>query len=136
MSRGMSTACSTAYCGCIKRVRVAVVLSSLRHTTICADVHRRAAMPASQMFQFRCKYCGTSFSASLREIIQRFEPIYHDNPAEKFFMAPLFSSVKYLAGKKMNTLPGNLMVIWGMTLILYLTLQMDLFRKIINLKRK
>ena len=67
------------------------------------------------------------------KIIQRFEPIYHLNASEKFFQAPLFSSVKNLSGKQINTMPANIIIIWLMTVVLYFTLQINLFRKIIKL---
>jgi ABC-type multidrug transport system ATPase subunit len=65
-------------------------------------------------------------------IIQRFEPIFHDNQGEAFLKAPMFSYTKNLFGTKTKTLCANLLVIWGMTFSLYLMLQVDLFRKVIN----
>ena len=70
------------------------------------------------------------------KIIQRFEPIYHLNKSESFFNAPLFSSTKNIAGKQLNTMPVNIIIIWLMTLILYVTLHLNLFRKIIQLFSK
>ena len=66
------------------------------------------------------------------KIIQRFEPVYHVNASEKFLQAPLFSSVKNFAGKTVNTMPANIIVIWLMTVLLYFTLQINLFRKLIK----
>jgi ABC transport system ATP-binding/permease protein len=66
------------------------------------------------------------------KIIQRFEPIYHQNAAEKFFSAPLFSSVKNFAGKQWQTMNANMVIIWMMTLLLYFTLHLNLFRKVIE----
>ena len=66
-------------------------------------------------------------------IVQRFEPIFHRNSKEKFLNAPMFSFEKYIGGEKMRTLITNLLVIWTMTLLLYLMLQIDLLRKVLKL---
>ena len=68
-----------------------------------------------------------------KKIIQRFEPVFHKNPEERFFQAPLFSSEKNLSGKTLSTFSANLMIIWLMTLSLYILLHVDAFRKIIRL---
>ena len=67
------------------------------------------------------------------KIIQRFEPIYHINASERFFQAPLFSSVKNFFRNPVNTMTANVLVIWLMSVFLYLTLQLNLFRKVIEL---
>ena len=67
------------------------------------------------------------------KIIQRFEPVYHVNASEIFLQAPLFSSVKNFAGKTVNTMPANIIVIWLMTALLYFTLQINLFRKLMKI---
>jgi hypothetical protein len=67
------------------------------------------------------------------KIIQRFEPVFHQNNSEKFFQAPLFSAFKNIGDERIPTAPANMIVIWGMTIILYFTLQINLFRKIIGL---
>ncbi len=70
------------------------------------------------------------------KIIQRFEPVFHENASETFFNAPLFSSVKNFSGRTYSTLLANLTIIWLMTLSLYLTLQINLFRKVVNIFSK
>ena len=70
------------------------------------------------------------------KIIQRFEPVFHINKNERFFQAPLFSSVKNFAGEQYRTMPANILVIWSMTLLLYLLLYLNFFRRIIQLKWK
>lgn len=70
------------------------------------------------------------------KIIQRFEPIFHYNTSERMFGAPLYSSVKNTPAGKQSTTPVNLMVIWTMTLILYITLRLDSFRWVLNLFSK
>ncbi len=66
------------------------------------------------------------------KIIQRFEPVFHINPKEKFFKAPLFSAVKNFGGNSYKTLWCNFIVIWLMTIVLYLLLQFNVFRKLLN----
>ncbi len=70
------------------------------------------------------------------KIIQRFEPVFHINKNERFFQAPLFSSVKNFAGEQYRTMPANIFVIWSMTLLLYLLLYLNFFRRIIQWKWK
>jgi ABC-type multidrug transport system ATPase subunit len=70
------------------------------------------------------------------KIIQRFEPVFHYNKNEKFFRAPLFSSVKNTGGNPIKTLNANLFVIWVMTLILYVILQFNILRKAINIYKR
>ncbi|MBL0105587.1 MAG: ATP-binding cassette domain-containing protein [Bacteroidetes bacterium] len=67
-----------------------------------------------------------------QKVIQRFEPIFHYNPTESFFGAPLYSSVKNVGSSIQPTTPSNMFVIWGMTILLYLSLHLDLFRKVIG----
>lgn len=66
------------------------------------------------------------------KIIQRFEPIFHINNSENFFSAPLFSSVKNFGSQRLNTLNANLLVIWLMTISLYVLLQQNVLRRIIE----
>lgn len=66
-------------------------------------------------------------------IVQRFEPIFHRNSKEMFLNAPMFSFEKHLGGEKLRTLITNLLVIWLMTIVLYLMLQIDLLRKVLKL---
>ena len=70
------------------------------------------------------------------KIIQRFEPVFHINKNENFFQAPLFSSVKNFAGTPYKTMPANIFVIWSMTLLLYVLLYLNFFRRIIQWKWK
>ena len=55
------------------------------------------------------------------KIIQRFEPVFHENPNESFSKAPMFSYSKIVFGNKTNTLYINMLVIWLMSLTLYIT---------------
>ncbi len=72
------------------------------------------------------------------KIIQRFEPVFHNDPNEHFSNSPMFSFTKNVLGNKTRTLHVNMIVIWLMSLALYFTLQFDVFRKVIGVfsKRK
>lgn len=73
-----------------------------------------------------------------KKIIQRFEPVFHNDPHENFSDSPMFSFSKNVFGNKTGTLIVNMVVIWLMSLALYFTLQFDIFRKVIGMfsKRK
>lgn len=68
------------------------------------------------------------------KIIQRFEPVFNQNSS--FSKAPMFSYVKNLNGTKVKTLNSNIIVIWLMSLLLYITLQFDVFRKVVGVFSK
>jgi hypothetical protein len=68
------------------------------------------------------------------KIIQRFEPVFNQNSS--FSKAPMFSYVKNLNGTKVKTLNSNIIVIWLMSLLLYITLQFDVFRKVVGMFSK
>lgn len=70
------------------------------------------------------------------KIIQRFEPVFHENPKEEFTKAPMFSYSKNIFGNKTGTLPANIFVIWMMSLVLYFTLQFDVLRKVLSMFSK
>jgi len=70
------------------------------------------------------------------KIIQRFEPVFHENPKEEFTKAPMFSYSKNVFGNKTGTLPANIFVIWMMSLVLYFTLQFDVLRKVLSMFSK
>ncbi len=68
-----------------------------------------------------------------KKIIQRFEPVYHINNSESFFKAPLFSAVKNFAGQQWSTMSSNMAVIWLMTIFMFVALQFNWLRKLIQL---
>lgn len=68
-------------------------------------------------------------------IIRLFEPVYNYDPSGTTWDAPLFSAYKNLFGKKTGTMAVNLLVIWIMTLALYITLYFDLLRKLVTKKK-
>ncbi len=67
-------------------------------------------------------------------LYQNFEPVYHD-PLEAelcTLRAHFFAPNKYIAYKKVNALTFNLIVIWSMTIFLFVTLYFDLLKRIID----
>jgi hypothetical protein len=69
------------------------------------------------------------------KLIQKIYPIYQDEhrPVHALdFSANLFQPTKYFAGLHIDTLYFNLAVIWSMTLILYVTLYVDLLKRFIQ----
>lgn len=77
-------------------------------------------------------------------IIQQFEPIYLEPDPEGFlsFRTHFYAPAKWFLGKAHDTFIFNIIFVWHMTLILYLTLYFDLLAKAvrffenIKLKRK
>ena len=63
-------------------------------------------------------------------LVQQFEPIYcSPDPKTSFFQHPFFIGEKRLLGKTMDTFSANLLVIWMMTVALYLVLQFDILNR-------
>ncbi len=63
-------------------------------------------------------------------MVQQFEPIYcSPDPKTSFFQHPFFIGEKRLLGKTMDTFSANLLVIWMMTVALYLVLQFDILNR-------
>ena len=69
-------------------------------------------------------------------IIRLFEPVFIYSEKENMLDAPLFSARKNFMGTEMDTLPVNIIVIWMMTILLYIFLYFDLFRKLINFRKR
>lgn len=67
-------------------------------------------------------------------LIQKLYPIYQDthNPAHLFdFTANLYQPTKHFGGFLFNTLYFNILVIWSMTFVLFVTLYFDVFKRIV-----
>jgi hypothetical protein len=70
------------------------------------------------------------------DLIQKIYPIYNDEhkPKNIFdFSANLFQPTKYFLGKSFDTLYFNLMVIWSMTIFLFIALYFDFLKRLIKL---
>ena len=72
------------------------------------------------------------------ELIQKIYPIYarNDGPSHAFdFRVNFYYPEKHLAGNYLDTKYFNVLVIWTMTLILFVTLYFDILRKIVGSKQ-
>ena len=65
------------------------------------------------------------------EIIQKLEPIYMD-PKFRFIKAHFYSPTKQIFGVKSDTYIVNIIVLWVMTVILYLVLYFRLLKKLLD----
>ena len=65
-------------------------------------------------------------------LLRKFEPIYMI-PTSSFGRAQFYAPVKIIGSKTMDTLWFNIMVIWVMSAVLYLTLYFDVIRKMLVL---
>ncbi len=71
------------------------------------------------------------FTEYNHDIIQLRDPIYQD-PTNKFIKAHFYAPRKMIAGTFVPTLWVNVMVIWFMTLILYILLYFRVFKKFLD----
>lgn len=65
------------------------------------------------------------------ELIRKYEPIYM-TPASNFGRAHFFSNIKILGSLKIDTFWFNIAVIWFTTIILYLTLIFNIFKRTVD----
>lgn len=65
------------------------------------------------------------------ELVQKSDPIYLEPAQAGLFGAQFYAPGKYFAGGRMPTWWANTLVIWGMTLLLYLALCIDLLPRLI-----
>ncbi len=72
------------------------------------------------------------------ELIQKVYPIYMDPEPKHLldFRAQFYTPKKHLASLYFDTLYFNVFFIWFMSVVLYITLYYDVFRKIVNLFSK
>ena len=68
-------------------------------------------------------------------LVQNYEPIYHVAADGHNFSlrAPFFAPSKFIFGKEIDTLYFNLIIIWILSIIFYITLYYDILRKIISM---
>lgn len=66
------------------------------------------------------------------QLVQKSGPIYRDPIDKGFFGAQFYAPTKNFFGTLISTFWANVMVIWGMVLLLILTLYFDLFKKTLN----
>jgi len=67
------------------------------------------------------------------ELIQKNDPIYLEPVRSGFFGAQFYAPAKWFAGFRVPTLWANAMVLWGMCLVLALTLYFEFFPRILKL---
>lgn len=65
-------------------------------------------------------------------LIQKDDPIYLSPTDKSFFGAHFYAPNKNLFGAMIDTFWANVMVLWGMTILLIITLYFDFFRKVIE----
>ncbi|MEZ4937381.1 MAG: ATP-binding cassette domain-containing protein [Crocinitomicaceae bacterium] len=66
-------------------------------------------------------------------LVQKSDPIYKmPDPNKGFFGAHFYAPKKFLFGKEIDTFWANLIVIWGMSFLLIITLYFDVFKKLID----
>lgn len=65
-------------------------------------------------------------------LVQKADPIYLDPYDVGFFDAQFYAPRKRFFGGYISTFTGNLLVIWGMTILLIITLYFDLMKKVMD----
>lgn len=67
------------------------------------------------------------------ELIQKDDPLYMDPKNTRLLDAPFYTYKKYWFGIPMSTFMANILVLWGMTILLIVALYYDLLRKCLTL---
>jgi ABC transport system ATP-binding/permease protein len=67
------------------------------------------------------------------ELIQKDDPLYIDPKNTRLLDAPFYTYKKYWFGIPMSTFTANILVLWGMTVLLIVALYYDLLRKFLTL---
>ncbi|MBL0019100.1 MAG: ATP-binding cassette domain-containing protein [Bacteroidetes bacterium] len=77
---------------------------------------------------------GTRLQTQDEEIVRRFEPIYNPEIAGGLlgYRTHFYAAKKQLFGIKIDTFTFNILVIWLMTLALYVCLHFEVFRKMLQ----
>jgi hypothetical protein len=65
-------------------------------------------------------------------LIQKSDPVYLDPYDVGFFSAHFYAPRKRLMGNYISTFAGNLLVIWGMSILLIISLYFDLLKKLLD----
>jgi len=67
------------------------------------------------------------------EILQKDDPIYIDPRGKRFLDAPFYAHKKYFFGVEIDTFWANVIVLWGMSILLIIALYYDLMRKMLEM---
>jgi len=78
----------------------------------------------------------TKLVQSNNRLIQKADPIYLDPYDVGFFGAHFYAPRKRFFGTYISTFTGNLLVIWGMSIFLIITLYFDLLKKVLDAMEK
>ncbi|MEO8068735.1 MAG: ATP-binding cassette domain-containing protein [Flavobacteriales bacterium] len=65
-------------------------------------------------------------------LVQKSDPVYLDPVRGGLFGAQFYAPSKLLLGHRVSTLWANILVLWGMTLLFFATLQIDLFPRLLQ----
>jgi hypothetical protein len=82
------------------------------------------------------KNVGSDLSEVIEEngrLVATTDPIFRDGSKEYFVRSHFFAPTKNVFGKLYSTYWVNILVIWGMTLILWITLYFDALRKLLRM---
>lgn len=71
-----------------------------------------------------------------KSILQLSDPIYQDKKTLRFLDTPLYSKYKIFFGYKCSTYIINLFVVWSFSLLTFIILYFDLFRKFLEFGKK
>lgn len=74
----------------------------------------------------------TKLVESNGRLIQKADPIYLDPYDVGFFSAHFYAPRKRIFGEYISTFTGNILVIWGMTLLLTISLYFDLLKRFLD----
>ncbi|MCB9169872.1 MAG: ATP-binding cassette domain-containing protein [Flavobacteriales bacterium] len=69
------------------------------------------------------------------ELVQKSDPIYVEPKGRGLFGAQFYAPAKYIASVRIPTLWANILVLWGMSLLLGAALRSELFLKVMALTR-
>ncbi len=67
------------------------------------------------------------------ELIQKDDPLYMDPKNTRLLDAPFYSYKKYWFGIPMSTFLANVLVLWGMTVLMIVALYYDILRKLLGI---
>jgi ABC-type multidrug transport system ATPase subunit len=67
------------------------------------------------------------------ELIQKDDPLYMDQKNTRLLDAPFYTCKKYWFGIPMSTFLANVLVLWGMTVLMIVALYYDVLRKILGI---
>ncbi len=68
------------------------------------------------------------------KLVATSNPIYRDGSKDHFVRSHFFAPTKNVFGKSYSTFWVNIFVIWGMSLLLWITLYFDLLRKLLSIR--